>query len=165
MADILSEAELRKVLEEKLREAFKLITQEVYQIFMDKYVIKYVYGGHGANVAYYDFTREPTGQFANAWEWSEFRKVSDRFFQELWYNYETMDVDEDTYLHGSNYWSQTDMRKELPRIFDELIFPNFSLTVERKDPFWTTFIEDMFNSGKLKKIMNKHFLSIGCYVT
>lgn len=149
-------------MEEKAKIALENVTSEVLELFKTQYVDKYVYNSHGANQVYHGGSAKPTGQFREAWEWEDIKKVTNTLVTAMWYNPKNLSFDSDTFLHGSKYSSPTDVRNTLMDILNTSGYSSsLWLSVSRSNAYWDEFITDMFSSSKLSNIIKKHFVKQG----
>lgn len=157
-----SEKDILREMERLVRQAVDDITKEVLDLFKRQYVRRYVYDSHGANKKYHAGSRKPTYQFEKAWEWTELRKQVNILATEMWFNWETLNYNESTFLHGSKYSSPNDVRENLMDILNKKGYSSsLWLSVSRDVPYWDKFIEDMFARRQLEKIVEKHFVAKG----
>lgn len=165
MNDIKNRGDLNKTIDSLLEKVLNDVALELIFIFQE-YIVLYVYKNHSPNSNYYDGSREPTGQFLNAWEWTNIKRKANLLVKELWYNWETLDFDSETYLHGSRINSKSnsqypdDARENLPAILEGKQ-SNAWLSVKRNEKFWQQFIKDYVTKGLLKKLIEKHLRESG----
>ena len=139
-------------------EALEGITKEVLNIFKQKYIKGIVFDSHGANKVY-----RRTGQFESAWNFSQIKKLINVISTELWYDSSKLTTFEpESFVHGSRYSTPPDVRDNLQDILNKSgLSSSLWLSVKRSQPYWTTFLNDMFNGGELNRIVTKHFKSKG----
>lgn len=163
--DIRNEQEFVTMMEKLLREVLDGITKEVIDIFKEKYIRRYVYSSpdsHGPNKMYHGGTRKPTYEFEGAWSWTPIKKQLETLSTEMWFNPSKLTFDDSTFRHGSIYSTPEDVRASLMDILNkEGYSSSLWLSVKRKEAYWNKFLEDMFSSGELGRIVSKHFLSKG----
>lgn len=145
-----------------MEEALEAITEEVLDLFRKEYIRKYVYNSHGSNVDYHAGSGVPTYEFENAWDWTPIRRQVNSLVTELWYNPSRLTFDADTFKHGSIYSRPEDVRASLMDILNKTGYSSsLWLSVSRDTAYWEQFLIDMFDSGKLGQIINKHVTSKG----
>lgn len=162
-----TQADLQSLIEQQARKAIEAATEEVLDIFKEKYIQKMVYDSHKVNARYHDDTMEPTGQFKRAWMWTAISKVLNTLSTEMFYDPTLLRHDSSTFLHGSKYrkrgsiWSE-DARETLMDILNkEGRSSSLWLSVSRPEAYFDRFIEDMFDNGELNRILTKHFTAHG----
>jgi len=161
------QAEMEKIAELVIRET----TKEVLEDFKEDYIQKYVYDDHEPNKVY----SNPKGQeFKNAWEWEDIKKSANTISSTMFYNWKKMSNIPHYFtgsdysgfgggveigIHGSNVgrWDSD----ERPYLAETLNKSGFSsglwVSVERKEgQYWNRFISDYVQSGKLKRVIDKH---------
>ena len=149
-------------MEEKAKIALENVTDEVLELFKRDYVDKYVYNSHGVNQTYHNGSGKPTGEFREAWEWEDVKKVTNSLVTTMWYNPQNLSFDSESFLHGSKYSSPTDVRNTLMDILNKSGYSSsLWLSVSRSVAYWDEFISDMFGSSKLDSIIKKHFVKQG----
>lgn len=122
------------------------------------------------NAYYYNESGMPTFQFRNAFQFSPIDFVFNEVETELFYNWEEMDYDGATQLHG---YIDVDNRARLAEILnvdtEEIIQENIegNKTVARKkrEPYWDEFIMRMFLEDEIGKFIDvalrKRFGALG----
>jgi hypothetical protein len=149
-------------MQEKAMRAIEDATKEILKEFRENYIRKFVYEGHKSNVRYHNDTKKPTYQFLNAWKWTEIKRATNSLVTELFYNPDMLGFDSSTFLHGSIYSRPNDVRETLMDILNKSgRSSSLWLSVSRNTPYWDRFLEDMFNGGKLERILTKHFKNLG----
>jgi uncharacterized phage-associated protein len=160
--DIRSEQELIAIMEQKAGEAMEAAADEIHELFQREYVLKHVYDSHGGNMVYHAGMGQPTLEFMEAWVWTPLRKEASRLVKEMWYNPSTMSFNIDTFLHGSKYSRPENVKASLMDILNKKGYSSsLWLSVYRPIAYWDKFISDMFDNGKLERILSKHFLEKG----
>ena len=155
--EIKNEQGLKKVMEKLVDEALEDASDEVIEIFKKDYILKYVYID---NPKMY----QRTNDFLNAWNWTPIKKEINKISKEMWYNPGMMSSNIDLYQHGSVYSRPPVVIASLMEILDKAGRSSslwLSNGVDRKEPYWKKFIEDMFKGGMLDKILAKHFSKRG----
>lgn len=161
--DITSEAQLRVVLEAKVREAIEKTTTKVLDIFQKKFIIEYAYYNRGKNKRYFDETGEPTWEFYRAWNWTPVQKKIGRIVSELWYNPSGVEHVRDKFKHGSKYSTPEDVTDNMPAILEGKQ-SSLWMSVPRRGKFWELFITEMIDNNKLKNILSAELKSVGLNV-
>ena len=110
-------------------------------------ITKYTYG-QLPNVDYYDGSGYPTYQFLDAFTFTNIEQKLNNFVSELYYNWQSMDYDGATGLHGNPY--DGDLREQLAGILNT----DSDINKPRK-PYWDIFITDMFDGG-IEKLFDKY---------
>lgn len=162
MPAIRNQNDLTKLLESQARLALESATEELLDLFKTEYIQKYVYDGHSPNEMYHGGSGKPTGEFMEAWQWTELKKVTNKLITEMWYDPSKLQYDMGTFKHGSKYSTPKDVRKTLMDILNKDGYSSsLWLSVNRPVAYWEQFISDMFASGKLNEIIGKHLILKG----
>lgn len=136
-------------------EAIERSAEEILNIFINNYVLKYAYIKSPQEY-------ERTNEFARSWEWTPLKKEFVRISKEMFYDYEknmpTFNMKK--FQHGSKYSSPEDVRNNLMEILNTREASRLWLSVTREEPYWDKFISDMFG-GMLEKIITKNFKKVG----
>jgi len=107
----------------------------------------------------------PTFQFRKAFEFTDIQKRMNEVVSELFYNWQNMDYDSYTYLHGSPY--NGDMREKLADILNTDGSTGFSNKIRK--PYWDNFLNEMFDRGGLEKLFDvyirQEFGKVGVMIT
>jgi len=115
------------------------------------------------NISYHDETGKPTFEFYLSWEWQILSSTTDRIVRELFSNSDAMTFDPATFLHGSE--ETGDVRDKLPAILnvDGVSAGDFSDRPHAKvrKPYWDITIDELFNQGRLKEIVDEEFAKFG----
>ena len=159
---IQNQADLSSVIENQARKAIEEATEEVLDLFKEKYVQAMVYDSHEPNKDYYNKSKTPTGEFKEAWLWTDIKKSANRLITTFFYNPSLLSHDAPTFLHGSTFGSPTDAREDLAAILNKT-GPSSShwISVIRPQAYFDEFIQDMFDNGDLEKILTKYFVKYG----
>ena len=102
------------------------------------------------NADYYNGSGTPTFQFKHAFEFTEVQTQMNEVVSELFYNWQNMSYDPDTFLHGSSW--NGDMRERLADILNTNGSTGFSNKV--REPYWDNFITELFDNGGLEKLFD-----------
>lgn len=117
------------------------------------------------NIYYYNGSGKPTYQFEHAFKFHDIESSMNEVVSELYYDWQRMDYDPDTYLHGSPY--NGDMREQLAEILNTNGSTGFSNKV--RQPYWDNFISEMFDNNGLEKLFDiytkQEFMKYGIIVT
>lgn len=128
------------------------------------YIMKETYGDL-PNIFYYNGSGMPTFQFLEAFKLTNVQQKLNEIVTELYYSWQSMDYDADTFLHGSPY--NGDMREKLAEILNVDGSTGFSNKI--RQPYWDDFIIDMFDRGGLTKLFDKYmkeeFGKVGIIIT
>ncbi len=141
-------------MEQATQKALEAITKEVLKLFKEEYIDKIAYI---KNPQQY----ERTGEFREAWDFTEIKKQIMTLSTELWYDpskLKTFNVEK--YQHGSIYSTPNDVRETLPAILEGKQ-SSLWLSVSRTIKFWDWFVNAMISGGQLEKIITKHFINNG----
>ena len=137
----------------------KIASKVVWQVSGDMlevlagYIWRETYGESSPpNLYYYNGSGYPTEQFLNAFKLTNVEQKLNEIVTELYYSWQSMDFDADTFLHGSP-WSG-DMREALADILNVDGSTGFSTKV--RQPYWDDFIEEMFDRGGLDNLFDKY---------
>lgn len=159
---IKSEEELMMVLSKPVNDIMASMQKEVKKI-LDDYINLDTYGMPDGlpNDDYYNGTRMPTFQFRDdAFHFSELDQIANEITTELFYDWEQMEYDGDTKLHGN---PREDLRSALADILN--VRTSFFLGEKEREPFWDNFIEAMFSNKLLDTLFDsyirKRFKRIG----
>jgi hypothetical protein len=156
MAEFASEYAIRKVVMQIAGEVIMLLTNDVIgkiHANIDKYT--YEYGGL-PNKIYYNGNRYPTYEFKNAFQ-NEIKITAAKVASEIFYNWQGMSFDPDTWLHGTKNEETgaiEDNRELLAQILNQDIQAGF-MTKARK-PYWDITIDELFNQGELSQMCEKY---------
>ena len=112
---------------------------------------------------YFDGSGRPTFQFYEAWDWLGIKRTLGSVIRELMYDPSNMDYDPNTWLHGSTIGG--DARSNLADILNKpfkgdgmrtsgLMIGNSYFSKKRK-PYWDITIEELFDKGKIKEMIDK----------
>ena len=104
------------MIENQARKAIEEATEEILDLFKEKYVQAMVYDSHEPNKDYYNKSKTPTGEFKEAWLWTDIKKSANRLITTFFYNPSLLSHDAPTFLHGSTFGSPTDAREDLAAI-------------------------------------------------
>lgn len=141
--------ELLKVFSGTIREIVrKVILDMLYKLQED--IDEYTYG-QLPNQQYYKYGGNPgypTFQFKEAFTFSNIEQKLNNFVSELYYNWQSMDYDGATGLHGNLY--DGDLREQLADILNT----DYDINKPRQ-PYWDIFITDMFDGG-IEKLFDKY---------
>ena len=160
MTDIRSEGQLRAAFEKDIEKALNKVTVEVLKIFQNEFIRKYAYYNEGKNKNYYDKTGEPSWEFYKAWQWTSLKKMINSLVTELWYNPAGVEFEMSKFKHGSKFSSPVNVSANMPAILEGKQ-SSLWMSVPRKGKFWELFIEEMFDGGKLEKILIQKFQEVG----
>lgn len=144
---IKNNAELVKAFSGTIREIVRKVVLEMLKE-LEEDIDKYTYG-QLPNAYYYDGTGYPTFQFLDAFTFTNIEQKLNSFISELYYNWQSMDYDGATGLHGNPY--DGDLRERLADILNT----DYDLNKPRK-PYWDIFITDMFDGGGIEKLFDKY---------
>ena len=158
MPQIKNDQELQRTIGKLAEEAIQSASKEILKLFQEDYLKAIVFNSHGKNKVY-----SRTGEFFEAWDFSEIKKTLNTISTELWYNPSKLTTfDPDSFTHGSKYSSPNDIRSNLQDILNKAGYSSsLWLSVSRSLPYWDTFILNMFEGGQLVRIVSKHFTSNG----
>lgn len=151
-------------------------TKEVLKDFKEDYIQKYVYDDHEPNKVYHN----PKGQeFKNAWEWEDIKKSANTISSTMFYNWKKMSLNTHAFesgefggvgigIHGSEVggWD-TDERSYLAETLNKSGFSSgLWVSVDRKEgQYWNRFISEYVQSGKLKRVIDKHAKANGLTIS
>jgi hypothetical protein len=141
------------------------VSNDLLQI-LDDYIIEYTYG-QLPNANYYNKTTYPTFQFLNAFKFDgvKMQKLNE-YVSELFYDWQTLDFDASTLLHGSSWGG--DARENLADILNINGIPGI-IGNKIRSSYWDIFITDMFDKGGIEKLFDKYtkseFGRLGILVT
>ena len=162
-AMIKNSIELERKLSKPAMKAIKEISESMIDI-LRKYIDVMTYGIPGGlpNAYYYNGSKMPTFQFREAFQFSPIDFIFNEIETELFYNWEEMDYDGATFLHG---YIDVDNRAALADILNvntdeisQLGSAGDSAVLQKKrEPYWDEFILRMFLDEELDKITDKYF--------
>jgi hypothetical protein len=161
---ITSETELRQVMEEIIEQVIDDVSWELSDM-LEEYIRLFVYGfEYFPNAVYYKGSGQPTFQFLRAWKWGQIRKAVSRYEKEIYYDPSNMQYDPKAWLHGS---FAGDSRSNLADILNISGYTSsLSLNGKRplsklRMPYWSLFVEALFQRDKLNKLFDKNFRRFG----
>jgi len=135
--------------------------QELLVNNIDEYT--YRYGGL-PNANYYNGSGTPTWQFLEAFRLSGSEKKLNTIVQSIFYDWQSMEYDSETFLHGSPY--NGDMRKALAEVLN--VDGSTGFSSKQRKPYWDITIKQLFDEGKLIKFLDQHmkenFAKVGLQV-
>jgi len=102
------------------------------------------------NAWYYNGDKKPTYQFREAFEFTKIENKMKQIVTELFYNWQEMSYDPDTFLHGSPW--NGDMRQQLADILNVDGSTGFSNKI--RQPYWDDYIKAMFDQNGLTKLFD-----------
>lgn len=147
-----------------VRKAIEQTTEKVLDLFQKKYLMKFAYYAGGNNTRYHDETGEPTWEFYKAWDWTPIRKKINSLVTELWYDSSDVNYEPVGFAHGSKYSNPHDVSENLPAILEGKQ-SRLWMSVPRRGKFWQEFIADMFDGGKLDKMLRAELKAAGLTIT
>lgn len=159
--DINNDAELIKILQSILEQVIEKVAKRV-EFSLSTYIMRDVYHSHGVNAVYHDGSRTPTYEFLNAWKFTPTVKSGLlNLTKELYYDWNSMRFDGDSWLHGSNIEGWGDSRQYLAQILNgDTQLSSLWMTRQRKD-YWDNFIEDLLDKKKLDNWFSEEFKKFG----
>lgn len=147
-----------------LRQVIENVSEIVIELFRKDYLKKIVYDSHGRNKFYHNYSRVPTMEFYNSWEWSDIKMdVGKTISRKMYNNHENMSADSNTWKHGSNIegWP-TDGREWLKEWLNKKGFSSsINLSVYRPKAYWDEFYKDFIENGNLDKIIESELKKFG----
>ena len=143
---------LRSIAEKVMQDAAKEILDEFL-----KYVKKHAY----SQTKPVEYPR--TWEFYKSWEWTEIKQRSNELVMMMWSNFDGMTSSgrNKPFIHASidpDWPSNTIL--ELPEYLNNMN-PSFFLTGNRSGGYWDKFEVEVIQSGKLKRIVDKHAKNAG----
>jgi len=151
--EITSPAQLQETLKNIVIEVIEAVSKDLLEIFKEDYIQKEVYDGHKPNVKY-----NPTGEFYDAWEFTDVEVALKEVTTELWYNWMSMGYDPDTYTHSSasSNWPN-DTREHLADWLNRTVSSSHWFSVKRNERYWNKFIREQVTENRIDKLFKKHF--------
>jgi hypothetical protein len=137
---------IRKTSEEVVYDVVDEIAKVLYA-----YIMEYTYGDL-PNKQYWKGEGIPSWQFLNAFKLTNVQQKMNEIVSELYYDWQSMDYDPGTYLHGSYYTG--DMREVLAEVLNIEGITGFSN--KTRHPYWDIFIEEMFDKDGIGKLFDKY---------
>ena len=160
--DIENPIQLDALLRRVAREVVEAVSKDLLEIFINDYVVKYVYEGHKPN-SFYD----PTGEFEHAWEFTEVKELFSEVTTELWYNWMNMatfnDTSQYTHTSASKNWP-SDTRENLADWLNRKVSSSHRFSVLRNERYWELFIQEQVRQDRIGKLFKQHFASRGITV-
>jgi hypothetical protein len=147
---ITNDAQLMGAISDVASNVVYSVSGDMLQILYDD-IMKYTYEPL-PNVYYWNGKGDPTFQFLEAFQLSGVKKNLNEIVTELFYNWENMEYDPGTYLHGSPFGG--DMRERLAEILNVDGTTGFSNKM--RQPYWDIFIKEMFDDGGIEKLFDKY---------
>lgn len=133
--------------------------------YIDMFVYKYEYF---PNQTYYKGSGKPTYEFRKAWKISKIKPTVKGITQEIYYDWQSMSYDPDTWKHGSNVpgWPQ-DAREQLADWLNVTGYTSgLSLNGTRplsklRMPYFDIWTEKLFDKNEIRNRLDKEFKSYG----
>jgi hypothetical protein len=118
--NITSWLQLEQVLLQIIVDCMNEVAQKVVQLLKDN-VDKHVYdvGTAMGREYYYAGSKRPTGQLRDSVVKSDPEVKGNVIESKVYHDADLMDYEPETYLHGSNYYSPSDVRELLPLFINE----------------------------------------------
>jgi hypothetical protein len=165
MADIRSEAELRKALEGNLERAINNASVKVSKILLEQ-IKKDVYTEQ--NTWY-----ERSGEFENAFTWKNIQRSATGIAKELFYNHYSMQWIPFDWRHGNPERSAVENLADILNLAFKDYQPGYTSGKKfgnryfshYRRPYWKNFIERLFEGGEIEKILTEELRSAGLNVT
>jgi hypothetical protein len=107
---------------------------------------------------------QPTRQFKNAFQVEDIKFTANKVATEIFYNWQGMDFDPDTWLHGDKNEETDnveDNRENLAAYLNQDIEHGF-MTKARK-PYWDITIEELFQEGEMNQLCER-FVKEACSI-
>jgi hypothetical protein len=149
---ITNSAQMMTMMSDVASNVIRDVSGDMLQVLYDD-IMKYTYDPL-PNAYYWKGSGMPTFQFMEAFQLSNIQKNLNEIVSELFYNWESMEYDPDTYLHSSPF--SGDMRERLADILNVDGSTGFSNKI--RHPYWNNFIKEMFNEGGLEKLFDKYMV-------
>jgi len=127
-----------------------IVSDEMLGVLADD-IMKYTYTDVH-NEDYWNGSGVPTYEFLMAFKLTNVEQKLNEIVTELYYDWQSMDYDPDTYLHGTPWGG--DMRERLAEILNVDGVTGFSN--KSRKPYWDIFIKQMFDDGGIKKLFDKY---------
>lgn len=159
MPEITSEADLQAALRNITRTVIQNVTVQVLQKLKQR-IEEDTLAGH--EVLWY--TR--TGQFENAWLWSDISETIDTMEAELTYHPELVIHNPEMWQHGNPFESAVETLMEILDVdgrTSDLMFGGKYFSPERK-AYWQNFIKEMYDNGELEQMFNSEFSKNGMII-
>lgn len=123
---------------------------------------KYTYRSHGPNKYYYDGSRKPTYEFLNAFQLTNMESDLTQVTRSIFYNWQSMRADPDTWLHGSNIkgW-YPDAREQLADFLNKSGLSSSLPISVNHEPFWSNFLDEWTENGKVFQLFDREFRRYG----
>jgi len=156
---------LKDIAETSIKEVSKDVTKQVRANIM-----KYVYENeYFPNKHYYNGSGRPTFQFLRAFKWKPFSRSGNILSKKLFYDYESMTFNADTWLHGSNVPGWGDAREHLADILNingrrSLLKIGDSYMAKKVKPYWDITIEELFDENGLSDMFDKELTKFGNFL-
>lgn len=152
-----SPIQLQSILSSLGAEVVNEVSEKLLKIFREEYIQKYVYDNHGENKEY-----DPTGQFKQAWEFTDVKPGLKEIVTELFYNWSTMTFSQSGYVHSSASpnWPE-DVREGLADWLNRHISSSHWFSVYRPELYWDMFIKEMVDENRIEKLFTESFAKRG----
>lgn len=137
------------------------VSKKILKLLQEN-IKEYTYNSHAPNKFYFDGNKRPTGEFLNAWNWKPIEKNIQGVVRALYYNWQSMSVNEGAYKHSSvsANWP-IDTRMQLADYLNvDGHDSSLWISVERK-PYWEITIEDLFDKGLLNRWFDEESKKFG----
>lgn len=145
-----------KELDDILIKILKDVIQEVAEKINDKLrsrIDEDVYVNR--NSYYHDKSRQPTYQFRESVTTDEVKVDGKEVSTKVYHDANKMELNVDTFLHGSRYWEHgEDVRELLPKIINDGLSGNLfgaNQWWQEPRPYWTNTIKELESQGLIKK--------------
>lgn len=143
MANIKNESDLKRVMERIATKIINNVSKKILKLLQDN-IKEYTYGSHAPNSVYLNGSKKPSGEFLKAWDWKPIEKNVNGLVRNLYYNWQSMSVDEGGYKHSSvsDLWP-IDTREQLADYLN--VYGKDSslwISVDRQ-PYWSITIAEL----------------------
>lgn len=171
MVEVTTTVQMQSIMNDILVKVFDKVSDKISEDFREDYLIKIAYRGftgYSGNVIYNN--PDEAGSFLNSWKWKDIKFNANEVTREFWHDWEGMNGPEPeafgtrTGIHGSLIGGKWDVdeRKYLATTLNKSE-PSSSLAISvgRPGAYWSDFISNYVESGKLKQEFDKAFSSFG----
>jgi len=160
--------EIEAIMENLAREIIEIVAEQVLKDFQNDYIAKVM----KPQPNFYRANRNRSPSFISSWEWTKLKKDATSISKTMFYNYEKTKSSPHYFdrlnppykgfgIHGSEHPSSNDVREFMPDIMNQEHVSDAPVTFDRPFAYWTQFIIQYVEGGKLKQLVDRTAKSKG----